>query len=121
MSRMNKTSALVYSTDSGKICTGCAKPVTACECQRQIAGRPAADGVIRIRRETKGRNGKGVTLIDGLPLAGDELLALIKTLKTKCGSGGTFKDGVVEIQGDHRVVLQAWLQAAGYRVKLAGG
>lgn len=121
MSKINKTSALVYSTDTGKICAGCAKPVTACECQRQVAGRPAVDGVIRIRRETKGRNGKGVTLIDGLPFAGNELLTLIKTLKTKCGSGGTFKDGIVEIQGDHRVVVQTYLQGAGYRVKLTGG
>jgi translation initiation factor 1 len=80
-----------------------------------------SDGIVRLRRETKGRGGKGVTLIDGLPLAEDALQALARQLKNKCGTGGTVKNGTIEIQGDHRVQLQALLEALGFKVKLAGG
>ena len=78
------------------------------------------DGIVRLRRETKGRGGKGVTLIDGLPLAEEALQALARQLKNKCGTGGTVKNGVIEIQGDHRAQLQLLLEAQGYTVKLAG-
>ncbi len=78
------------------------------------------DGIVRLRRETKGRGGKGVTLIDGLPLAEEALQALARQLKNKCGTGGTVKNGVIEIQGDHRAQLQPLLEAQGYTVKLAG-
>ncbi|MGB4246196.1 MAG: translation initiation factor Sui1 [Pseudohongiellaceae bacterium] len=118
---MSRNSTLVYSTDSGRICPECRKPVASCQCRQQAAGRPAPDGIVRIRRETKGRNGKGVTLIDGLPLSADELAALAKVLKNKCGSGGTVKDGVIEIQGEHREVVKGYLEQNGYKVKLAGG
>ena len=117
----NKDSVRVYSTESGRLCPGCGHTTVACQCKRQQAGIPAKDGIVRIRRETKGRNGKGVTLIDGLPLAAEELNALAKILKARCGSGGTVKDGVIEIQGDHRELLQQQLQQGGYKVKLAGG
>lgn len=76
---------------------------------------------MRIRRETKGRKGKGVTTITGIPLNGDELKKLVKQLKAQCGSGGTLKDGVVEIQGDHRDTLKATLEKKGWTVKLSGG
>lgn len=79
------------------------------------------DGIVRIGRETKGRKGKGVTLVYGVPLNGEELKQLAKELKQKCGSGGTLKDNVIEIQGDHRQVLQAELAKRGWTVKLAGG
>ena len=92
-----------------------------CQCKRQQLGTPTTDGIVRIRRDSKGRKGKGVTLIDGLPLAAEELNALAKVLKARCGSGGTVKDGVIEIQGDHRELLQQQLQQSGYKVKLAGG
>ena len=72
-------------------------------------------------RETKGRKGKGVTLITGLPLEGKGLKKLAKSLKQKCGSGGSIKNGIVEIQGDHRDVLEKTLLACGYKVKKAGG
>jgi translation initiation factor 1 len=72
-------------------------------------------------RQTKGRNGKGVTLISGLPLGGEELKNLAKVLKQKCGCGGSVKDGVVEIQGDQRDMLEQELVSLGYRVKRAGG
>lgn len=82
---------------------------------------PPSDGVVRLMRETKGRKGKGVTLITGLPLAGKELKKLAKSLKQKCGCGGSVKGGVVEIQGDQRDVLEQELCALGYKVKRAGG
>jgi translation initiation factor 1 len=79
------------------------------------------DGIVRLVRETKGRKGKGVTLITGLPLGSEELKNLAKTLKQKCGSGGSIKDGVIEIQGDHRDMLELELVSLGYKVKRAGG
>ena len=79
------------------------------------------DGVVRVRRETKGRGGKTVTTVHGVPLAGAELAALAKELKRRCGSGGSQKDGVIEIQGDHRDTLCEELAARGYTVKRAGG
>jgi translation initiation factor 1 len=114
-------SRLVYSTDKGRLCPACHQPVGACQCAVQAATRPLGDGKVRIRRETKGRKGKGVTLIDGLPLNLGELEALAKQLKTRCGSGGAVKDGVIEIQGDHRPVILEFLKAKGFDARLAGG
>ena len=79
------------------------------------------DGIIRISRETKGRKGKGVTLVTGFQGSGEDLKALAKRLKQVCGTGGTVKQGVIEIQGDLRHKIQQELETAGYRVKLAGG
>jgi len=81
----------------------------------------AAGGVVRVSRQTKGRKGKGVTIITGVPLAGSDLKDLAKTLKQRCGSGGTVKDGVIEIQGDHRDVLVVELSKKGWVVKKSGG
>jgi translation initiation factor 1 len=117
---MSSNSRLVYSDGVGKICPQCAQPVKQCRCRKQQAA-PPTDGIVRIQSETKGRKGKGVTLVTGLPLAGDELKKLAKTLKQKCGTGGTVKNGVIEIQGDHRDQLFELLQQQGYRVKKAGG
>ncbi|USZ49529.1 translation initiation factor Sui1 [Halomonas sp. DN3] len=115
--------SLVYSTEHGDICPDCRQPKDACRCDEiQDQARLASlDGVVRIRRETSGRKGKGVTTIDGVPLADKELKALAKELKKRCGTGGALKDGVIEIQGDHRQVLKDALEKKGYRVKLAGG
>ena len=77
------------------------------------------DGVVRVSRETSGRRGKTVTVVRGLPPR--ELASVAGDLKRRCGSGGAAKDGVVEIQGDHRPKVVARLEAQGYRVKLAGG
>jgi translation initiation factor 1 len=82
---------------------------------------PAGDGIVRVQRETKGRGGKAVTLVRGVPVDADALAALGKELKGACGSGGTVKDGVVEVQGDHVEKVMAWLQQRGYKVKRAGG
>ncbi len=117
---MPRNSSLVYSTDSGRICPACRHPSAQCQCKKRSTATPS-DGIIRLRRETKGRKGKGVTLIDGLGMEADALSSFAKTLKNKCGSGGTVKDGIIEIQGDHRQFLATFLQEAGYKVKLAGG
>ncbi len=120
---MAKSSAqdnvLVYSTDRGRVCPGCGHPAGQCCCSKER--QPKRDGVVRISRETKGRKGSGVSLISGLPLDGAGLKQLAKQLKQKCGSGGSVKNGVIEIQGDHREVLKGELEKQGYKVKLAGG
>ena len=122
----NKESRLVYSTAFGRICPECGKPLATCICskkQKQPATHPVPknDGIVRLMRETKGRKGKGVTLITGLPLDNAELKKLSKTLKQKCGSGGSIKNGIIEIQGDHRDVLEKEILSLGYKVKRAGG
>ena len=110
---------LVFSTEQGRMCPGCRNPVDACTCRAQAV--PAGDGVVRVSRETKGRKGKGVTLITGIPLAGKELKDFAKKLKAKCGTGGTVKDNTVEIQGDQRDILVPILQEQGWTVKRSGG
>ncbi len=118
--RKNTETRLVYSTDGGRLCPQCLRAVTACVCGNS---KPAAngDGIVRLHRETKGRGGKAVTLIKGLPLSGDALRTLASQLKKKCGVGGSLKDDVIEIQGDQRDLLQLELQKLGYTVKISGG
>jgi len=119
--RQGNNTGLVYSTEQGRLCPGCGKPAGQCRCKTEQRPAAKADGIVRISLETKGRKGKGVTIITGLPLGDSDLKLVARKLKTQCGSGGTVKDGVVEIQGDHRPALLAELQKQGYRVKLAGG
>lgn len=121
-------SRLVYSTEAGRICPKCGKPGSACTCRKKkpaAAGRPRTgfpdDGTVRVQREVKGRKGKTVTAVFGLPLDDAELQRFAKTLKRRCGTGGTVKDGVVVIQGDHRQTLLDEIRKQGYTVKLAGG
>ena len=117
-----RTGGLVYSTDVGRTCPRCRRAADECRCKARLAGkRPAGDGFVRVGRETKGRKGKGVTVVTGLPLADDELAKLATRLKKRCGSGGTLRDGVIEIQGDHRDRLVAELDGLGYQVKRSGG
>lgn len=113
------TGGLVYSTEAGRMCPVCRQPVAQCVCKRAVV--PAGDGVVRVSRETKGRGGKAVTLVKGVALESQKLADLGKRLKTACGSGGTVKDGVIEIQGDHVDKVVAALQAQGHTVKRAGG
>jgi translation initiation factor 1 len=119
------TSRLVYSTGAGRLCPECTRPIDVCRCKRskpaQAAPAPAGDGVVRVGRETKGRKGKGVTVIKGVPLAGDELEALATRLKKRCGCGGTVEAGTIEIQGDHRDLLVQELGKLGYTVRKSGG
>jgi len=112
---------LVFDSAHGRMCPRCRKAQAKCRCAEQIAAatRPAGDGVVRVRREV--RNGKPVTVVLGLPLRTDELQALASRLKQSCGTGGTAKDGAIEIQGDHRERIVAVLRKAGHEVKLAGG
>lgn len=114
---------LVYSTEHGRTCPDCRKPSADCICKAaaRAAPVPAGDGIVRVARETGGRNGKTVTVVRGLPLDAVALAALGRTLKAACGSGGTAKDGVIEIQGDHRDTVVARLEQAGWKVKRAGG
>jgi translation initiation factor 1 len=111
---------LVYSTESGRMCPACRQPVAACQCSA-TKPRPASDGMVRVWRETKGRAGKGVTLVKGLALDDAALQALGKQLKAACGSGGTVKDGVIEVQGDHGERVVELLKAKGFAAKRAGG
>ena len=120
MKAQNKGAGLVYSTEFGKMCPGCNKPTVKCICQEKQS-IPKSDGIVRLMRETKGRRGKGITLITGVPLDNKGLKKLAKSLKQKCGSGGSLKNGVIEIQGDHRDVLEKELGRLGYKVKRAGG
>ncbi len=115
-----KNNGIVYSTAHGRMCPECGRPAKDCVCRRK-RDVSSGGGVVRIGRETKGRKGKGVTVITGLP--GDEaaLKEIGKQLKAKCGAGGTVKDGIIEIQGDHRDLLLEELSNRGFKVKLAGG
>lgn len=113
-------SGLVYSTETGKMCPGCKKPIAGCTCKKANAPDPG-DGIVRVSKQTKGRKGKGVTLITGLALPAENLKKLAKKLKQKCGSGGAIKNGVIEIQGDHRDSLVIELKKLGYSAKRAGG
>lgn len=119
--RKPPSGGLVYSTEGGRMCPSCRRPLAACACAAQSATQ-RGDGVVRVSRESKGRGGKTVTLVRGVALAPDALAALGKRLRSACGSGGTVKDGVIEVQGDHADRVVALLQAEGVgNVKRAGG
>lgn len=100
MKKSQETGGLVYSTDGGKTCPTCRKPADRCVCG-QAKHAQASDGVVRVSRQSKGRNGRKVTVIRGVALDEGGLMALGKELKAACGSGGTVKDGAIEVQGDH--------------------
>jgi translation initiation factor 1 len=115
------TGGLVYSTDSGRMCPTCRQPVAACTCKAQARAPSPGDGIVRVSRETKGRGGKAVTLVRGLALDPAELAALGKRLRAACGAGGTVKDGVIEVQGDHCERVMTALANEGWSAKRAGG
>jgi translation initiation factor 1 len=114
-------SRLVYSTEAGRICPVCARPLGACICRKKQASSVPADGIIRIRREVKGRGGKTMTVTSGFQLDGDGLQTLAAELKRRCGAGGSVKDGEILIQGDHRESVLAVLKQNGFAAKLSGG
>lgn len=120
---MSSDRRVVYSTESGRLDkTVPGKKVRGRRTEQQsaVATRPSKQGVC-IRRESKGRGGKVVSIIDGLPLDQTDLKALLKKLKGKLGTGGAVKQGVLEIQGEHREKLLELLAAEGYKAKLSGG
>jgi translation initiation factor 1 len=113
---------IVYRSDLGRICAGCRRPVAQCACKDQRGkALPPAAGPVRVVRQTQGRAGKAVTLVTGLPLDAAALAALAGELKRRCGSGGTVREGAIEIQGEHRDTLVAELIRRGFAAKRAGG
>jgi translation initiation factor 1 len=110
---------LVYSTETGRMCPECRQPAASCTCKTTPVIK--GDGVVRVSRQTKGRGGKSVTVVKGVALDAIALAALGKQLRTACGSGGTVKDGVIEIQGDHCDLVLATLKKLGHDAKRAGG
>lgn len=114
-------SRLVYSTEAGRLCPACAKPLDACACRKKPAPSVPADGVIRIRREVKGRGGKTVTVAAGFRLEDSNLHKLATELRRRCGTGGSVKGGEILIQGDHRESVLAALKQKGFAAKLSGG
>ena len=119
------TGGLVYSTDSGRMCPDCRQPLATCTCASTRAAQERAtahgDGMARVSRETKGRGGKTVTLVRGLALDDAALATLGKRLRSACGAGGTLRDGLLEVQGDHVDRVLAWLLEEGIKAKRAGG
>lgn len=116
---------IVYTTGMGERCPNCLRPARECVCRKGTPGRatsrPAADGIVRVSRETQGRKGKAVTVISGLGLPAADLQQLATELKKRCGSGGSAENGRIEIQGDHRDRLVEELTRRGWAAKRAGG
>ena len=102
------------------MCPACRQPAASCSC-KQARAPLNTGGVVRVSRETKGRGGKTVTRVVGLALDALALAQLGKHLRTACGSGGTVKDGVIEVQGDHCDLVMEALQKQGHAAKRAGG
>ncbi|MFL7035305.1 stress response translation initiation inhibitor YciH [Vibrio lentus] len=102
--------SLVYSTETGRITP-----------EEEEVQRPKGDGIVRIQKETKGRKGKGVSVVTGLDLDDAPLKLMAAELKKVCGCGGSVKDGNIEIQGDARDKIKAHLEKKGYKVKFSGG
>ncbi len=114
------SSNLVYSTDKGRIRKNLKNSDQKDLIQPSKSSQTGSQHIF-LKRETKGRKGSGVTLIENLPLKSDELRKLAKEIKKKCSSGGTVKDGIIEIQGDHRDKIKLLLEAKEFKVKLSGG
>jgi translation initiation factor 1 len=117
-------SRLVYSTETGKICSLCQKAVSECICKKKkLRSQTNIEygGIIRIQREVKGRKGKTVTIVSGFQVNADELKNLAAQLKRHCGTGGSVKDGVIIIQGDHRDTLITELKNRGFKAMISGG
>ncbi len=121
MKSRSASGGLVYSTEAGRMCPACRRPLAQCSCVSAAVNRAPGDGIVRISRETKGRGGKAVTVVRGLELDAASLAELAQELKASCGCGGTVKTGSIEVQGDHCDKVLALLKGQGYAVKRAGG
>ncbi|HEY3731589.1 MAG TPA: translation initiation factor Sui1 [Steroidobacteraceae bacterium] len=114
--------SIVYRTGTGRMCPGCRRPIAQCVCKTAAAAAVRAQaGAVRVSRQTQGRAGKAVTVITGLPLGDEALTGLASELKRHCGSGGTVRDGVIELQGEHRDAVLAELLRRGFAAKRSGG
>jgi len=131
MARSETGDRLVYSSEHGRVCPSCGRSETRCNCRGkgararikardEEAAAKASDGIVRVGRSTKGRRGKIVSTVTGVPVDASELQDLAADLKRRCGTGGALKDGVIEIQGDHRDTLVEELEKRGFKVKRAG-
>ena len=131
MARGDDGDRLVYSSEHGRVCPSCGRSETRCNCRGKGArarikarddaeAAKASDGIVRVGRSTKGRRGKIVSTVTGVPIDASELPGLVADLKRRCGTGGALKDGVIEIQGDHRDTLVEELEKRGFKVKRAG-
>ncbi|MCP4746853.1 MAG: stress response translation initiation inhibitor YciH [Desulfobacteraceae bacterium] len=124
---MNDNSRLVYSTESGKVCSRCHRRMDICRCNGKNKSSSKQDspfkrdGIVRIQKEVKGRKGKCASVVYGLDLDSNRLKQIARELKNHCGTGGSVKHGAIIIQGDHREKIKAILQKQGFQVKLAGG
>ncbi len=107
----------VFSTEFGRICPQCAKPVAECRCKQQKSDKKPGDGIVHIRREVKGRRGKTVTTISGVALNNSELDQLASELKRKCGVGGSVKDKIIILQGDQCLKITPLLKNKGFTVR----
>ena len=114
------TARIIYSTGIGSLCPNCRRPVRECVCPKGVPGAPKP-APVRVGREVQGRAGKGVTTISGLPLSLSDIESLATRLKKRCGSGGTVREGVIEVQGDHRDAIVAELIKLGWPAKKSGG
>jgi len=122
MSRRSPQDRVVYSSDRGRVCPVCAQPQSRCRCARSTDREtPRPSGDVRVGRASKGRKGKPVTTVSGLPLRDNELAELASELKRLCGSGGTVREGTIEIQGEHRDRVLEELAKRGFRAKRSGG
>jgi len=109
---------LVYSTDAGRMCPGCGWPAADCKCSSRAKNDAVPARLIaKLRIEKAGRGGKTVTVVDGLPRNDAFLKDLLQELKRACGCGGAVRDGGIELQGDLRERVRAWLTAKGHGVK----
>lgn len=119
LSSLAELSGLVYSTDAGRHCPECGQPLAACACA--VADEVLGDGQVRVTRERKGRGGKVVTVVTGLPVTAAQLKEMCTQLKKTCGVGGAVKDAAIEIQGDQTEKVMTWLAAQGHPAKRVGG
>lgn len=122
---------LVYSSEQGRVCPACGRSESRCNCRgkgararikarEQAEAIAASDGIVRVGRSTKGRRGKVVSTVTGVPVEADALAELAGELKRRCGTGGALKDGIIEIQGEHRDTLVEELTKRGFKVKRVG-
>lgn len=121
MMKNSSKGGLVYSTEVGRVCPACGQALAQCACKALAKSAPAGDGAVRVSRQTKGRGGKSVTVVSGLALDAIALALLGKQLRAACGSGGTVKDGVIEVQGDHCDMVMEALKKQGHHPKRVGG